>query len=230
MRMLRFLAPLLLLLVSTRSVEAQVVPTDSAAVIYAYIQGADTIAFEGVRLESASLRGVLVAPGRPRLVWEHQLAEGAPTLLSLAIYPPGAWSVLPLQETDFLTVGDSVMVTTTRQGERTAQRLPTTPGAIPLLGRSMLHTAYLAWFAQQAHRDSLTLFITSSGKTVHAATTVRGEQISLMVDGLEIITTWSEGTLLTVSVPSQALKVVRLTRQAGEDASDDRMRRRSDVG
>jgi hypothetical protein len=65
---------------------------------------------------------------------------------------------------------------------------------------------------------------------VHAATTVRGEQISLMVDGLEIITTWSEGTLLTVSVPSQALKVVRLTRQAGEDASDDRMRRRSDVG
>ncbi|MCZ8206025.1 hypothetical protein [Gemmatimonas sp.] len=217
--MLRFLPPLLLLLVSTRSVEAQVVPTDSAAVIYAYIQGADTIAFEGVRHESASLRGVLVAPGRPRLVWEHQLAEGAPTLLSLAIYPPGgAGSILPLQETDFLTVGDIVLVTTTRQGERTAQPLPTTPGAIPLLGRSMLHTAYLAWFAQQAHRDSLTLFITSSGKTVHAATTVRGEQISLMVDGLEIITTWSEGTLLTVSVPSQALKVVRLARQAGEDA------------
>jgi hypothetical protein len=51
-----------------------------------------------------------------------------------------------------------------------------------------------------------------------------------MVDGLEIITTWSEGTLLTVSVPSQALKVVRLARQAPEGASDDRMSRRSDVG
>jgi len=83
----------------------------------------------------------------------------------------------------------------------------------------MLHTAYLAWFAQQAHRDSLTLFITSSGKTVHAAATVRGEQIALTVDGLEIISTWSESTLLTVTVPSQALKVVRLDRQAPDGAA-----------
>ena len=218
--MRRFLAPLLLLLAFARAAEAQTVTTDSSAVVYAYIQGADTIAFEGVRLESGSVHGVFVVPNRPRLAWEHQLEGGAPTLLSLAVYPPAsAGGILPLQETDFLAVGDSMLVTTTVQGERTAQRLPTRPGAIPLLGRSMLHTAYLAWYAQQAHRDSLTLFITSSGKTVHAAATVRGEQIVLTVDGLEIISTWRESTLLTVTVPSQALKVVRLDRQAPDGAA-----------
>jgi len=134
MRMRRSLAPLLLLLTFARAAEAQAVTTDSTAVVYAYIQGADTIAFEGVRLESGSVRGVFVVPDRPRLAWEHQLEGGAPTLLRLGVYPPaGAGGILPLQETDFLAVGDSMLVTTTVQGERTAQRLPTRPGAIPLL-------------------------------------------------------------------------------------------------
>jgi hypothetical protein len=103
------------------------------------------------------------------------------------------------------------MLVTTRTGNGTQhQRVSSAKGAVPLLARSVLHTAILAWYAQQAKRDTLPVYVTGSGRTVPVVAEVRGDTILLSVDGLEIISTWSDGRLVEVQVPSQALRVVRV--------------------
>lgn len=184
---------------------------DTTAAVFVYLQAGDTIAFEAIRQDSAVIRGVLVQRDRPRLNWDHRVTDGTPGLLTISMYPPNApGDIVPLQETDFVSVGDSVLVTT-RTGDKTqVQRVPSTSGAVPLLGRSMLHTAILAWYAQQAKRDTLPVFVSASGRTVSVLAQVRGDTILLSVEGLDIVSTWRDGSLIDVEVPSQALRVVRL--------------------
>lgn len=184
---------------------------DTTAAVFVYLQAGDTIAFEAIRQDSAVIRGVLVQRDRPRLNWDHLVTDGTPGLLTISMYPPNApGDIVPLQETDFVSVGDSVLITT-RTGDKTQyQRVPSTKGAVPLLGRSMLHTAILAWYAQQAKRDTLPVFVSASGRTVPVLARVRGDTILLSVEGLDIVSTWRDGSLIDVEVPSQALRVVRL--------------------
>lgn len=207
-------AALLLLLVSLLSPltsRAQSAKRDTTAAVFVYLQAGDTIAFEAVRQDSSVLRGVIVSPSRPRVNWEHFLTDGVPGMLTLSIFPPDApGEVIPLEEYDYLSLGDSIAVTASVDGRSRTQRLPSVKNAVPLLGRSMLHTAYLAWYAQKAHRDTLPVFVTASGRTVQVITQVRGDSISLVVDGLEIITTWRDGALIDVAVPSQSLRIERV--------------------
>jgi hypothetical protein len=216
LRCVLLLASLLASLLAPLRAHAQGIPavpakSDTLAAVYVYIQAGDTVAFEAVRQDSAVLRGVFVQPDRPRVNWDHLLADGAPALLTISIYPPNApGDVVPLQETDILSVGDSMLVTTRTWNGTQHQRVSSAKGAVPLLARSVLHTAILAWYAQQAKRDTLPVYVTGSGRTVPVVAEVRGDTILLSVDGLEIISTWSDGRLVEVQVPSQALRVVRV--------------------
>ena len=216
LRCVLLLASLLAPLLAPLRAHAQGIPavpakSDTLAAVYVYIQDGDTIAFEAIRHDSAVIRGVFVQPDRPRVNWDHLVTDGTPGLLTISIYPPNApGDVVPLQETDLVSVGDNILVTT-RTGDKTQyQQVASTKGAIPLLARSVLHTAILAWYAQQAKRDTLPVYVTGSGRTVPVVAEVRGDTILLTVDGLAVVSTWSDDRLVDVQVPSQALRVVRV--------------------
>jgi hypothetical protein len=74
----------------------------------------------------------------------------------------------------------------------------------------MTHIAYLGFYAVQARRPVLPLFLTSSAKTVSATVRAIGETLAVVVDGLRVESDWEGGALLEVRVPSQGLVVRRL--------------------
>lgn len=216
---LRFLAAALVAVPC--ALRAQVAPDTAASpappapAVFAYLQLGDTVGLEAVRSDSSVARGILLIPGQARIAWDHWLTHGKPTQLVLSLFPLDAGAVVPLRETEYVPMGDSVIVLTrdARGTERTAVAAPT--GAIPAFGRSMTQLAFLAYLAAQERRPRFPLFLTTSGKTVTAELEVSGESLNLTVDGLRIETDWHETALLEIRVPSQGLIVRRVTATTG---------------
>lgn len=188
--------------------------TDSSAApraaVFAYLQYGDTVGIEAVRSDSSLARGVYLIPKQGRIAWDHWLVAGTPTTLVLSVYPLDDGGVLPLRETEYALTGDSMVVIARDERSTEREAVGTVADAIPAFGRSMTHLAYLAFYAVQARRPSLPLFLTSSGKTVTATVQVTGESLIITVDGLRIESHWDEGALTEIRVPSQGLVVRRV--------------------
>jgi hypothetical protein len=179
--------------------------------VFAYLQLGDTIAFEAVRGDTGIVRGAYIIPGQVRLSWDQMLTKGAPSSLTIGVFPPDAPAQFrPVSETDFATRADSMVVTSYADGKTTSDTRPTVAGALPVLGRSMIHLSYLAFYAAQLRLRTLPLYLTSSGKTVNAQVEVFGERVTLLVEGLQIDALWDDGALVEVRVPSQQLVVRRI--------------------
>ncbi|AMW06062.1 hypothetical protein [Gemmatimonas phototrophica] len=182
-----------------------------SSAVFAYLQLGDTIAFEAVRSDTAMVRGAYIIPGQIRLSWDQLLTKGAPSSLTIGVFPPNAPAEFrPVSETDFATRDDSIVVTSYANGKTTSDTRPTVAGALPVLGRSMIHLSYLAFYAAQLRMRTVPLYLTSSGKTVNAQVEVFGERVTLLVEGLRIDALWDDGALVEVHVPSQQLVVRRV--------------------
>lgn len=176
--------------------------------VFAYIQAGDTIALEAVRSDTGMVRGAFIVPNQLRINWDQFVSQGAPASLAIGIFPPNAPAELrPVRETDYALRVDSMVITSYEGGRRTTETRPTTAGAAPVLGRSMIHLAFLAYHAAQQRRRTLPLYLISSGKTVVAQVDTFGERVTLVVEGLQIDAVWDDGILTEVRVPSQQLVV-----------------------
>jgi hypothetical protein len=186
------------------------VPAAPPPAVFAYVQYGDTIGYEAVTSDTAFVRGVFLVPGQGRIAWDHALVAQTPTTLVLSVFPGDYAGVVPVRETAYERHGDSMVVTARVYDQTERDTVATNPGALPAFGRSMTHLAFLAFHAVQSRRASLPLFLVSSGKTVMAVVEVRGEVVTLTVEGLRIETLWTEDALSAVRVPSQGLVVQRV--------------------
>lgn len=180
--------------------------------VFAYIQAGDTIALEAVRSDTDMVRGAFIVPNQVRINWDQFVVQGQPSSLVIGIFPPNAPAQLrPLSETDYALRADSMVITSYEGGQSSTATRPTTAGAAPVLGRSMIHLAFLAYHAAQQRRRTLPLYLITSGKTVVAQVDTFGERVTLVVEGLQIDAVWDDGILTEVRVPSQQLVVRQVT-------------------
>jgi hypothetical protein len=175
-----------------------------------YVQYGDTIAFEAIDTDTAMVRGVYLVPKQGRIAWDHLLRSGTPSDLSLSFFPPLEQGSMAYRQVDYVPKGDSMIIVTRDFDRRTSDTRPARDSAIAVFGRSMTHIAYLGFYAVQARRPVLPLYLTSSGRTVEATVHAIGETLSIIVDGLRVESEWDGGALLEVRVPSQGLVVQRL--------------------
>lgn len=183
--------------------------------VFVYVQFGDTIAYEAVFSDTTIVRGAYLVPKQGRIGWDHALRDGTPGDLNLSFLPPEYQGDRPYRQVEYAPRGDSMVVVTVDWEQRGREALPSQTGAIPAFGRSMTHLAYLGFYAIQARRSELPLFLTSSGKTVQATVSALGETLSIVVDGLRVESEWEGGALLEVRVPSQGLVVQRMNIAAG---------------
>lgn len=186
--------------------------TTQAGAIFAHIQYGDTIAFEVIRRDADLLRGTYVAAGQPRVAWDQGLTNGAaPSGLTIGFfYPDAPAEARPLVEMDFARRNDSMVVITRGADSTHSDTRPSRRGAMPVVSRSMIHLAFLAYYAAQERLTVLPLYLTNSGKTFDAAVSVRGEEVTVTVDGLTVHAVWEDGMLIEMRVPSQELVVKRV--------------------
>lgn len=196
------------------ALEAQVAPDSAsarpAAPVFVYEQYGDTIAFEAVQSDTTIVRGVFLVPKQGRIAWDHVLRNGTPSDLSLSFFPPPDQGDFAYRQVDYVPKGDSMIVVTRDMERRASETRPALDSAVAVFGRSMTHIAFLGFYAVQARRPVLPLFLTSSGKTVNATVSAVGETLTVVVDGLRVEADWEGGALLEVRVPSQGLRVRRL--------------------
>jgi hypothetical protein len=185
-------------------------PARSPTPIFVYVQYGDTIAFEAVYSDTTIVRGAYLVPKQGRIGWDHLLRGGRPSDLSLSFFPPEDQGDRMFRQVDYVPKGDSMIVVTHDYERRQAETRAAPDSAIAVFGRSMTHIAYLGYYAVQARRPALPLFLTSSGKTVNATVSAVGETLSIIVDGLRVDSEWDGGALLEVRVPSQGLVVQRM--------------------
>lgn len=213
--MRHFFRALLALCALPASLYAQVVPDSTpprpAAPVFVYLQYGDTIAFEAVYSDTTVVRGALLVPKQGRVEWEHLVHDGTPATLSLSFFPPAEQGDRMYRQVGYGPKGDSMVVVTRDLERGQSETRPARDRAIAVFGRSMTHIAYLGFYAVQARRPVLPLYLTSSGKTVDAMVSVMGESLSITVDGLRVESEWEGGALLEVRVPSQGLVVRRAT-------------------
>lgn len=184
---------------------------DTLSAVYAYIQGTDTIAYEAIRLQDSLIQGAFVTPNVSRIMWEHAITDGLPAGLTLGVFPPdaGPWTAA-LQEVEYHARGDSMVTIAFVNGKTSTDVLPARAGAIPMLGRSMLHAAYVAFFAQRAKQLVVPLFMTVGSRVFDGTISVQGERLTLTVNGLVIHSDWVETQPVEITVPSQGLRIVRM--------------------
>jgi len=203
-----------LLLSRPLALQAQVAPDSaaarSAAPVFVYVQYGDTIAFEAVDTDTVMVRGVYLVPNQGRIAWDHLLRSGTPSDLSLSFFPPLEQGDRAFRRVHYVPKGDSMVVVTWDWDRAASETRPARDSAIAVFGRSMTHIAYLGFYAVQARRSVLPLFLTSSAKTVSATVRAIGETLTFVVDGLRVESDWEGGALLEVRVPSQGLVVRRL--------------------
>jgi hypothetical protein len=196
------------------ALSAQVAPDSAAArpaaPVFVYVQYGDTIAFEAIDTDTAMVRGVYLVPKQGRIAWDHLLRSGRPSDLSLSFFPPMEQGDRAFRRVHYVPKGDIMVVVTWDWDRAESETRPARDSAIAVFGRSMTHIAYLGFYAVQARRPVLPLFLTSSAKTVSATVRAIGETLAVVVDGLRVESDWEGGTLLEVRVPSQGLVVRRL--------------------
>ena len=196
------------------ALSAQVVPDSAAAPpaapVFVYVQYGDTIAFEAVHSDTTMVRGAYLVPKQGRIGWDHLLRNGTPSDLSLSFFPPAEQGDRVFRRVHYVPKSDSMIVVTWDWDRAESETRPARDSAIAVFGRSMTHIAYLGFYAVQARRPVLPLYLTSSGRTVEATVHAIGETLSIIVDGLRVESEWDGGALLEVRVPSQGLVVQRL--------------------
>jgi hypothetical protein len=178
--------------------------------VFVYVQYGDTIAFEAVHSDTTMVRGAYLVPKQGRIGWDHLLRNGTPSDLSLSFFPPAEQGDRVFRRVHYVPKSDSMIVVTWDWDRAESETRPARDSAIAVFGRSMTHIAYLGFYAVQARRPVLPLYLTSSGRTVEATVHAIGETLSIIVDGLRVESEWNGGALIEVRVPSQGLLVTRL--------------------
>lgn len=178
---------------------------------YVYLLGSDTLATEQIALQSDKATGVLQYRNQPRVEWSHAMTDGRFGALTLKVYAPGAAAdAAPVQEFVFTPSGDSVIVGITQGGRSQQQVARSKPGALPVMGRSVLHTVLLTAEARRLQRTTAPMFMTSGGQTMDASFAFRGDSSTTTLAGLSIEAVWADGVPAVVSVPAQNLRAVRV--------------------
>jgi len=178
---------------------------------YVYLLGSDTLATEQIAIQSDKATGVLQYRNQPRVEWLHAMTDGRFGALTLKVFAPGAAAdAAPVQEFVFTPSGDSVIVSITQGGRSQQQVARSKPGALPVMGRSVLHTVLLTAEARRLQRTTAPMFMTSGGQTMDASFAFRGDSSSTTLAGLSIDAVWADGVPAVVSVPAQNLRAVRV--------------------
>jgi uncharacterized protein len=186
-----------------------------ASANYVYVLGSDTLATERVTLQASAATGVLQYRNQPRVEWSHAMTDGRFGALTLKVFAPGAAAdAAPVQEFVFTPSGDSVIVGITQGGRSQQQVARSKPGALPVMGRSVLHTVLLTAEARRLQRTTAPMFMTSGGQTMDAGFAFRGDSSTTTLAGLSIEAVWADGVPAVVSVPAQNLRAVRVTSAA----------------
>jgi hypothetical protein len=202
---LTFIAPRL------ATAQASTTPAADSAWTYVYLLAGDTVAFEAVQMDSAALNGAYLVPGQMRINWSHALRDGMPAELTLGFFPANAPPLLPpLRQIEYTPYGDSVVITISEADESRREAVGAAAGAVPLLGRSLLHAILVASVAERQQRRSFPVFLTSSARSFTAEVRTSGDDITLLVDGLSMVSQWRNGAPQEITVASQGLRVVRL--------------------
>jgi len=185
--------------------------TTSAPLHYVYLVGGDTLATEQISWQADRATGVLQYRNQPRVEWLHAVSNGRLGALTLKVFAPGAAAdAAPVQEFVFTPSGDSVIVSITQGGRRQQQVARSKPGAVPVMGRSVLHTAVLTAEARRLQRATAPLFMTSGGQTMDASFSFRGDSSTTTLAGLAIEGVWADGLPSSMAVPAQNLRAVRV--------------------
>jgi pimeloyl-ACP methyl ester carboxylesterase len=203
-------------LLMPRAVRAQSAPAaGGGAMQYVYLLGRDTLATERVTLTSAAAHGVLQYRNQPRVEWSHAMSNGRLGALTLKVFAPGAAEgAAAVQEFVFTPQGDSVIVSITQGGRSQQQVARSQAGALPVMGRSVFHTALLTAQARRLALASAPLFMTSGGQTMEATFAFRGDTSTTTLAGLAIQAVWSNGVPVEILVPAQNLRAVRVASSA----------------
>ncbi|MBL0891314.1 MAG: alpha/beta fold hydrolase [Gemmatimonadaceae bacterium] len=197
-------------------VKAQPAPAAAgSAMQYVYLLGTDTLATERVTLTNTAALGVLQYRNQPRVEWSHAMSNGRLGALTLKVFAPGAAEgATAVQEFVFTPQGDSVIVAITQGGGSRQEVARSRAGALPVMGRSVLHTALLAAQARRLELTSAPLFMTSGGQTMDATFAFRGDTSTTTLAGLTIQAIWANGVPVEILVPAQNLRAVRVASSA----------------
>ena len=188
-------------------------PAPSAPLTFVYLRGTDTLGVEQVSASPAWVRGILVAKGQPRIEWEQTRTGGTVGPLSMRVFAAGAGAdATPQQVVAFAASGDSVAVQLGTGTMGRTQRMASRPGAIVLIGNSVLHSALVARQVQQTKQSTVPVFLTNGGQTVDASVQGTGDSTVLTLVGMAMRIRWGGDAMpVEIAIPSQQLRVVRAT-------------------
>jgi uncharacterized protein len=183
----------------------------AAPYYFAYVMGTDTVGAEIVRVDDAGIGGSLRMRGQPRVEWRHLAGPAGPGALTLEVFAPtAAEGAAPLQAFTFTPRGDSMVVETTANGATRTQVAVSRAGAVPVMGQSVSHMAFLTFLSRSMNRPSFPAFLTSGGQTFDVTVRTAGDTSEITLAGTMARVLWRGDAPSEMQVPSQNLRVVRV--------------------
>lgn len=178
---------------------------------YAYLRGSDTIATEQASVSAESWSGDLAMKGQPRVVWKHQIVRNLPTTFTLEAFAPGtAADAKPLQTATIVMKGDTAHVDMSSGTNTQKQAIGTKPGAVVMLNTSLVHTILIANNALTKGGSDFNVVLVMGGQTLGGKVARDGDSLHLVLEGIDMYgRVDAQGVPVSMSVPSQGLRVVR---------------------
>jgi len=191
---------------------AQQPATPDRSLSFVYLRGADTLGIETVT-PGMPFRGVQQMKGQPIIAWEQEHTDQVPGALILKVFAPGAAAnAAPAQMLRFTPRSDSIVVDMRTAAANRTQTMVSKPGAVSLIGSSVLHAALLSQHARAKGRSVLPVFVTAGGQTFDASVAANGDTTFFAVAGQTMRITWgADGAPTDIRVDAQGLRVMRAT-------------------
>lgn len=181
-------------------------------ITYYYVRDAgDTLGTETISHGASAVTGVMSIKGQPRIEWTQAHANGAPGMLTMRIFAPGATATAePLQSGTIEVRGDSVYVDFATGTQRRQQAIATKAGALPLVNASVLHAALLASHARLTKVATIDVFLASGAQTLPAGVSQVADTTVFKLASSEMrILSGPDGMPVLIRLPGQGASVMR---------------------